>query len=172
MASPSNLEVAKWRLASLEKKLMKDPELKSQYSEKIKSYLDKGYAAKLSLEELKEVNQRTWFLPHFPVRTDFKPKPRLVFYAAAKAKNKSLNSFMLPGPDIYVQLIHVLLNQRIFAVSVIVDIEEMFHQVEVRKEDRAALRFLWRDCNPSAEPDVFEMSRMIFGSTSSPYQVQ
>ena len=48
------------------------------------------------------------------------------------------------------------------------DIEEMFHQVAVKKEDQAALRFLWRDMESGRAPDLYQMDRVIFGARSSP----
>lgn len=169
---PKSFDMAKWRLVSLEKKLEKNHQLKSQYVEKIEDYLKKGYAVKLSADELKVENPRTWYIPHFPVQTLYKPKPRLVFDAAAKVREKSLNSFLLSGPDVYVQLVHVLLNQRLFEIAVIGDIAEMFHQIVIRENDRAAQRFLWRNCDQSKDPEIYQMNRMIFGATSSPFVAQ
>jgi hypothetical protein len=49
------------------------------------------------------------------------------------------------------------------------DIESMFHQVNVRREDCDALRFLWRPENDlNSESEEFQMLVHLFGATSSP----
>ncbi|XP_062709057.1 uncharacterized protein LOC134288379 [Aedes albopictus] len=48
---------------------------------------------------------------------------------------------------------------------------EMFHQVQIRPEDRQAQRYLWRD-NPEDSAQVFVMDVAIFGSTCSPCSTQ
>ncbi|KZS07338.1 Uncharacterized protein APZ42_028883 [Daphnia magna] len=54
-------------------------------------------------------------------------------------------------------------------VSLSGDIQQMFLQAGVKKEDRSALRFLWRPPGSRKRPTVYEMQRQIFGSVSSPF---
>ena len=47
------------------------------------------------------------------------------------------------------------------------DLQEMFHQIVMRKEDRDSLRFLFRK-SPNEKVQILRMRVMIFGSKSSP----
>ena len=44
----------------------------------------------------------------------------------------------------------------------------MYLRINVRKEDRGALRFLWRQSNRQKYPDTYEMTCLVFGANSSP----
>lgn len=88
------------------------------------------------------------------------------------AHGVSLNMLLLAGPDLIVPLTRLLFRFRLGAVGVCADVREMFHQVLIRKADREAQRFLWRDGDGSAEPSVYEMNVMTFGSTCSPTSAQ
>lgn len=46
--------------------------------------------------------------------------------------------------------------------------QEMFLQVQVRKEDQDSLRFIWRHSNQDAELDTYRMKVMIFGAACFP----
>jgi len=88
----------------------------------------------------------------------------IVFDAARTSQNKNL----LQGPDMTNSLVGALLHFREGRVGLAADVEEMFHQVRVRKEDQEALRFLWWSDNYTHPPDVYVMEVHIFGATSSP----
>ncbi|KAJ8706879.1 hypothetical protein PYW07_012957 [Mythimna separata] len=48
------------------------------------------------------------------------------------------------------------------------DIHDMFLRVNVRKEDRDSLRFLWRGSRRTGKPEEYKMSSIIFRAASSP----
>lgn len=54
-----------------------------------------------------------------------------------------MNNYVNQGPDLANKLVGVLLRFREGAIAFVADIEKMFHQVKVRPDDRAVLRFLW-----------------------------
>lgn len=62
-----------------------------KYCKKIYDYLSKGYARKLSPNELEDTDN-TWYLPHFSVMTA--NKFRLVMDAKAKSNGFSLNDLL------------------------------------------------------------------------------
>lgn len=171
VAFPDSFPMAEKRLVSVENKMKKDVVYESKYKQTICSYVQKGYARKLTTEEINKTIQRTWYLPHFGVLNPNKPdKFRLVFDAAASVGGQSLNSSLLSGPDMNQPLLSILSKFREGRVGVCGDIREMYHQIVIRPEDQHSQRFLWR--NNNGEIDVYIMCAMTFGSTSSPATAQ
>lgn len=167
---PNSYNMAKKRLLVLEKKMSKNLDFKEMYVQKMNYYISKGYARKLSSSEAAATTDRTWYLPHFATSNHNKPgKHRLVFDAAAKVGNSSLNDYILKGPDSYNSLVNVLYNFRRFPVGVVADIKEMFSQIIIQPSDRNAQRFLWRENGDSLNPiEEHVMDVMTFGVTCSP----
>ncbi|XP_036334764.1 uncharacterized protein LOC118745419 [Rhagoletis pomonella] len=91
----------------------------------------------------------------------------LVWVAAAKAHGKSLNDFLLTGPDLLNPLIEILLAFRVGQVAVCGDIAEMFHRISIRKEDMHAQRFLSYD-KVRGQTKVYVMCAMTFGISCGP----
>ncbi|KAL0831974.1 hypothetical protein ABMA28_001474 [Loxostege sticticalis] len=166
LAVPDSYPLAFSRFRSLELKMSKDPEYAKRYRLNIHDTLAKGYA-----EECTAPPQPTsvcWYLPHFGVINPNKPtKLRVVHDAAAKVKGVSLNSMLLPGPDLLQPLLGILMRFREGKIALTADIKEMFPQVKIRECDRDAQRFLWRD-EPKGPIKIYRMSSMIFGACSSP----
>jgi len=166
--------VAEKRLRLLEKRLDRDPELRQQYGDKIEQYVAKGYARKLNSEEASIEVPKTWYLPHFGTINPNKEvkKLRLVFDAASRSNGKSLNDYLLCGPNLLVPLPEILFNFRKGQFACASDISEMFHQVRIRREDQSAQRFLWRGADRDRPPDTYQMNVMIFGAVCSPFSAQ
>ncbi|XP_075151929.1 uncharacterized protein LOC142225965 isoform X6 [Haematobia irritans] len=164
---PDSYQMALNRLYSVEKKMSKDREFAMQYYDKINDYIKKGYARKLSKQEIENGGSRIFYLPHFGVKNPNKKGIRLVFDAAAETNQFSLNKALLQGPDINNSLISILLKFREAPVAVCGDIQEMFHQISISKEDQNSQRFLWRD-DKEKPVETYVMQRLIFGATCSP----
>lgn len=166
---PESYSNAYRRLLSMEKKMDGDPAFMSSYCAKIEEYLSKGYARRLPPDEAAITTAKTNYIPHFMAYNPKKPgKLRFVFDAAAKNHGRSLNDYLLQGPDKLVPLPNILLKFRQRKIALTADIEDMFHRVRVKKEDAQAQRFLWRGRDRSRPPDVLEMGVLIFGATCSP----
>lgn len=92
-------------------------------NDKILQYIEKGYARKLSEEELSEKHQNVWYLPVFPVTNLKKPgKIRLVWDAAAKVNDVCLNTVLLKGPDQVTPLLAVLFRFRERSIAMSADL--------------------------------------------------
>lgn len=166
---PDSYPMAMRRLICLEKQGAKVVEA---VGAKIDDYLAKNYARKLSPDEVK-VDTPVWYLPPFGVVHPKKPeKLRMVFDAAAKVKNVSLNSFLLKGPDLYTSLVDILRRFRERCIAIGGDIREMYHQIKVMQADQNFQRFLFRHGDSQREPDVYVMKVMIFGATCAPFIAQ
>lgn len=169
---PNSYDMALSRLATVERKMSRDVEYARLYAQQIESYITKGYARKLTKQELEKRDGRIWYLPHFGVQNINKPgKLRIVFDAAATVDGVSLNSVLLSGPDLNKPLVNILFQFRMRLVGVCADVAEMFHQVEVQPCDRGAQRFLWK-ASGCDKPDTYEMCVMTFGATCSPTSAQ
>ncbi|XP_058448825.1 uncharacterized protein LOC131428801 [Malaya genurostris] len=166
---PDSYQVALSRLKGQEKRMRENPELRRWYNDKILEYESKAYVRKLNREELMQDSRRTFYIPHFSVTNPNKipRKPRLVFDAAAIIKGQSLNSKLLSGPDATTSLLSILIRFREGKLAVTGDIQEMFHQVKIKKDDQNSQRFLYR---LAEEEDmcVYVMQVMTFGATCSP----
>ena len=81
---PDSYEMAYSRLRSLERGLLKHPERAEAYDEVLQGYIQQGYARKLTLQESQTKEKKRWILPHHAVIHPEKPKPRVVFDAAAQ----------------------------------------------------------------------------------------
>lgn len=96
------------------------------------------------------------------------PKPRWVVDTACKHEGVSLNSALLKGRDNLVPLAQALFHFRERRIAVVADIQKMFHQIRVKKDDQQCQRYLWRDCDSSKPPKIFIYTAMLFGPTDSP----
>ena len=166
---PPSRDMALKRLDSLKKRLLKNPELREKYSLQMQKMIDSGYAVKVPRNEVKTSN-REWYIPHQSVFNAKKPeKVRVVHDCAATACNRSLNDFLMKGPDLVNSLVGVLLRFRKEQIAITADVEAMFYQVQVAPRNQDALRFFrWQDGNLDSAPNIYRMAVHLFGAKSSP----
>ena len=88
-------------------------------------------------------------------------------YAAAKYQGVALNDKLLPGPDLLQSLIGIIFRFREHQIALSADIEALFLQLAVPKDDSRCLRFLWRE-DPERRIEIYEYTRHVFGAKSSP----
>lgn len=82
---PSNYEMAKKRLQSLEKKFECCPEVRERYAKSIQDDIEKGYVKKLNEGEVQCDSKVNWYLPHRFVVNPKKPdRLRRVYDASPK----------------------------------------------------------------------------------------
>lgn len=166
---PDSKEMCTSRAKSLCARLKNDPELSRKLEALLDDYKKKGYCREIAALP---AYGPTWYLPVFPVVNEKKPeKVRLVWDAAATVEGRSLNSFLLSGPDLLSPLHEVFMRFRERKVAVTADVCEMFHRVYIRKEDRDAQRFLWMSPTTNAMTEL-RLDVMSFGATCSPTTAQ
>ena len=141
---PNNRAMTMKRLNQLKTKLMRDERFKSDYKTFMEDVMKKGHAEPVPTGELQGPIGRTWYIPHHAVYHPRKPeKIRVVYDCSAAYEGEVLNHWLLQGPDLTNNLAGILCQFREEPVTVTCDIEGMFLQVGVKKEDRDFLRFLW-----------------------------
>lgn len=165
---PNNKICAIHRLKCLERRLKKDQQYYRDYVSFMNDIISCGDAEKVSDEENDE--KLAWYIPHHGVYHPQKPgKIRVVFDCSAKFQETSLNDHLLTGPDLTNTLVGVLCRFRKGSVAIMCDIERMFHQFHVKREDQDYLRFLWwENGNLETSPSVYRMKVHLFGAASSP----
>ncbi|XP_073718572.1 uncharacterized protein [Misgurnus anguillicaudatus] len=152
-------------LRNIERRLAKDPKRAESYCSEIQKLESAGYIAKISAEEANKTKE-SWFIPHHMVCHN--EKDRVVFNCSFQHQGQSLNEQLLPGPALGPSLLGVIMRFRQHAIAVSGDIKGMFHQVCLLPEDKSVLRFIWRDMNREANPDIYEWQVLPFGTTCSP----
>ena len=102
-------------------------------------------------------------------------KVRLVMDATAKpsASHISLNQALYQGPNLIIELAHILLRFMLGKYATIADLEKAFLRILIATCDRDALRFFW----PADTTDlnskfiVYRFKAVMFGSAASPFQL-
>lgn len=171
-----NEGVAKKRLASLTQKLLKDEAMLTKYDEAIRQYLEQGFAERLPKDAV-SIENRLYYMPHRAVLrpASLSTSVRVVFDASSSDTGcVSLNEALDSGPNLNPDILKVMLNFRTHRIGLSADIEKAFLQISLRKEDRDAVRFLWygevpTKKNPNPSLEVWRMTRVPFGVTSSPF---
>ena len=160
-----NLHMAEKRLVSLKRKLSRNEKLHREYAKGMEDLMSQGYA----VPDIARDDGKVWYLPHHPVVNPNKEKIRIVFDCAAEYRGQSLNNEVLQGPDLSNKLIGVLIRFRLYPVAFMADIQAMFHQVRVVREDQDVLRFLWwPEGDLDKNPEKYKMTVHLFGGTWSP----
>ena len=161
--------MAEKRLMSLKRKLSRNESLHQEYTRGMKDLMSQGYAVPVPERDIARDDGKVWYLPHHPVVNPNKEKIRIVFDCAAEYRGQSLNNEVLQGPDLSNKLIGVLIRFRLYPVAFMADIQAMFHQVRVVREDQDVLRFLWwPEGDLGKSPEKYKMTVHLFGGTWSP----
>lgn len=153
-------------LRSVERRLARDPAKAEAYQVEMEKLIKAGSVIKCGPEVPVGEGREAWYIPHHMVSHN--GKNRLVFNCSYQYQGQNLNNHLLPGPTLGASLLGVLLRFREHAVAVSGDIRGMFHQVRLLPEDRALLRFVWRDISQEEPPTVYEWQVLPFGTTCSP----
>lgn len=166
---PNNFTVAKQRVSGLKRRLLKDETFHKEYTDFLTDVINKGYAERVPESQLDRSEGKVWYLPHHGVYHPQKGNLRIVFDCGADFKGVSLNKTLLQGPNLTSSLLGVLTRFRQERVSIMADIQSMFHQVKVDDEHIDFLRFLWwPEGNLEKELVQYRMTVNLFGAVSSP----
>ena len=111
-----------------------------------------------------------FFLPGFLVKreTTHAVTFRFVMNGAREFKGRSLNDFLLPGPNKMNSLADVLVRFRQHPHVLTCDIQHMFLGILVTPADRDYLKVFYRP-NPEENVQVYRCTRHVFGLSCSPF---
>ncbi|XP_050555621.1 uncharacterized protein LOC118273288 [Spodoptera frugiperda] len=160
-------DIALKRFLTLEKRFLRNPEFKAQYSAVINEYI--------ALYHMDIVQNRDKegcvYLPHHAVIRNEKSttKVRIVFDASCVGSNGvSLNHDLMVGPPLQPELRHIIMRWRCEPICLVADIVKMYRQIRVCNDHTDFQRILWRE-NPDDEIQVLRHLRVTFGTSSAPY---
>jgi hypothetical protein len=171
VSMPSNRNQALQRANGLRKRFAADEKFHADYTNFMKTIIEKGYARKvLSSEHNSTVCDRQWYIPHQGAYHPQKPeKIRVVFDCSCQYMGTTLNKVLLQGPDLTSSLVGVLTRFRQEPIAIMADIESMFYQVRIPESQYDYLRFTWwPDGNTNADPEDYQMMVHLFAAVSSP----
>ena len=113
------------------------------------------------------------YLPHRAVVKENREttKVRIVFDGSAHSTNEpSINDVLYSGPCLLPLIFDILIRFRTGKIGIVADVKQAFHQIEIVKEHRDFLRFLWfEDILYNQETITLRFKRVIFGLTCSPF---
>ena len=94
---------------------------------------------------------------------------RVFFDGSAKTSSgESLNHQLLVGPRIQDEIFKILVRFRFHFVALAADVAQMYRQIGLHPADQDFHRLIWRG-DPQAPLQVFRMTRVTYGITSSSY---
>lgn len=171
-----NMAVA--QMLQLEKKFKLNPEFKERYTACINEYIDLGHMVRVNTTENQmatkmgdEIRYNTAYLPHHAVikESSSTTKLRVVFDASRKTTSGiSLNDAMMIGPTIQEDIVAILLRWRKYPIVFSADIQKMYRQIWVRKQDAEFQRIVWRDSEDKPIRD-YKLTTVTFGTAGAPY---
>ncbi|XP_055714844.1 uncharacterized protein LOC129808961 [Phlebotomus papatasi] len=162
-------DMAMRRFLCMERRLLKDANIREQCLDFLRQYEELGHMRKLPQDY--KSDKPEVYLPHHPVvKLSSSTTPvRVVFDASAKtATGLSLNDVLMVGPQIQDNILHILLRFRQHSVAIKADIRKMFRQVRVAEDDQNLLRILHRD-SPQSPIQTYLLSTVTYGTSSASF---
>lgn len=166
---PKNLgesyTLAKNRFYSLERKLIKNPDLYCNYKKFMQEYLDLGHMAEVKGIENAD---NEYFIPHHAVirETSLTTKTRVVFDASMKTTNDlSLNDIQHVGPTIQNELFSIITRFRIHQYVMTADISKMYRMIAIDKSQRPLQQIFWR-FNAEDVLKTYHLNTVTYGMAS------
>ena len=153
----------------LEKRLIKNSELKHDYCNFINEYFQLNHMSKVS-ENIKSDSQE-YFIPHFGIikKSSLTTKLRVVFNASQKSDNNvSFNDLQFTGPTIQNDLFTILIQFRKHDFVLTGDISKMYRQVLINPDQRNFQKIFWRE-NLNDKLEVYKLKTLTYGTTSAPF---
>ncbi|XP_037960492.1 uncharacterized protein LOC119689678 [Teleopsis dalmanni] len=165
---PDTKGIAYEKFKTIERRFIQNPDLKNQYVSFMREYEALGHMTKLSGSE---IISSQYFIPHHCVlRPDSSTsKLRVVCDASVhKLSGPSLNDIMFNGPKVQDELFSILLRFRMHKYVLKTDVEKMYSQIWVNKDDRILQLIMLRE-NPTEPLNYYQLNTVTYGTRAAPY---
>ena len=163
----STREVALQRYHQLEKRFKRNPEFENQYMSNLQDYVDQDHL-RLATEP------SSYVMTHHGVQKSSSTSSplRIVFNASETSDtNQSLNKSLLTGPKLQEDIGNIITNFRLHPIALTCDIKQMYRAIRLSPVDCKYQHIFWRS-NPSGDIQEWELQRLTFGVTCSPFIAQ
>lgn len=160
--------MAKSRFLNVERKLQRDDVLRLEYIKFMNKYLQMGHIQQI-IE--KEIPKRNCYLPHHAVikASSLTTKTRVVFDASAKSSSGlSLNDVLLCGPAIQEDVFTILCRFSMHLRVITADVEKMYRQVAIAKED-CDLHRIVRRASPTEKLNSYRLMTVTYGTAPASF---
>lgn len=163
----NSFHLAYRRFLALERRLSREPEVREQYNQFMKEYLELGH-----MKEVSEAEEDVgYFMPHHAVikETSQTTKLRVVFDASARTHTGlSLNNCLMNGPIIQQDIFSIVVRFRTHQYVIIADVEKMFRQISMDTQDAPYQRLLHRE-HENDKLKIFQATTVTYGTTPAPF---
>lgn len=163
------LPMATARFLNVEKRLQHDERLKNEYIRFMNEYIEMGHMVEVLEGSIQA--QKHFYLPHHSVikASSLTTKVRVVFDASAKSSSGvSLNDILKCGPTVQQDLFSILVRFRKHQFALTSDIEKMFRQIKVAREDWGLQNIVWRS-NPKELLRSYQLTTVTYGTTPASF---
>ncbi|XP_043471645.1 uncharacterized protein LOC122504553 [Leptopilina heterotoma] len=159
----NSYDIAKRRFFILERRLLKDANLKQKYDEFLEKYEDLGHM-QLSTSGPEE----GFYMPHQTViKQSF--LSRVVFDGSSLTDTGiSLNETLLVRAVIQDGLFSLLIRFRQHRIALSADVEKMYRQFWIHPKDRKFQKILWRK-DPDKPVKTYELKTITYGTSAAPF---
>jgi hypothetical protein len=162
-------QLAVKRLLHMERRFQRDNIFYERYKDFMDEYETLGHMEKVLTTQID--TSSTCYLPHHGVLREesVTTKLRVVFDGSAETSTgTSLNEKLLIGPALQNDIGDIFLRWRKHKICLVADIQRMYRQILVRKEDQDYQRIVWR--KSSTDPIVeYRLRTVTYGTSCAPY---
>lgn len=134
-------------------------------------YLNLNHMELIPEHEIDKNPAECFYFPHHAVikESSTTTKLRVVFDGSMKTlSGVSLNDKLMAGPTIQEELTSIMIRWRLHKIVFIADIEKMYRQIAINKQDTDFQRVVWRKSSDAPIQD-FRLKTVTYGTKSAPY---
>ena len=169
---PDNYQLAVKTFNYLKRRLNKDKTLLNEYNKTFNDHLNDDIIEKVDVKKDNPGVGKVHYLPHHPVNKSDreKAKIRILFDASAHVNGEPCHNDILdPGPCLTPLIFDIRLRFRTAKIGLVVDMKQVFLQINKAEEHRDYLCFIWLQEFNLDENVILHFKRIVFGLTCSPF---